>query len=190
MNILNEMFKYTDNEVKRLEELNTSLKEATQQMYRDFNNLYQGRLKTQGMEVYNNQTWFESRMSFNFYGNNSIIKMSEDQYYCSQFDKMLELLCAEEENLSYQGCVCAYKELKLSGKMANADKENNICDALDDGGSWADWMNHPKIEHINICHAEHDIFDHHLYSIPDMLRMNSFKIKMVMKQEREFNITN
>lgn len=71
MNILNEMFNYTDNEVKRLEELNTSLKESTQQMYRDFNNLYQGRLKTQGMEVYNNQTWFESRMSFNFYGNNS-----------------------------------------------------------------------------------------------------------------------
>jgi len=184
MGILNEMFDYSDNEVQRLEELNTTLIDAMQQMYADFKNLYKGRLEIAGMEQYDAQTWLEVRMGYNYQGENAVLKMPEDAYYGSQFDAMLELLCAEEDELTYQGCVWSCKELKQSDRTANLVEDDDFRNVMDDGQSWADWLNHPKIEHINICHAVHDLFDHHLYSIPDMLRMNCFKVKMMMEQER------
>jgi len=182
------MFAYSDNEVHRLEEQNTALIDATQQMYADFKNLYKGRLEMAEMEQYNNHTWLEVRMGFYHEGENSVLKMPEDEYYGSHFDKMLELLCEEEDNLTYQGCAWSCREFRKSDQTANLDEDDDFRDIMDDGQSWADWMNHPKIEHINICHAIHDLFDHHLYSIPDMLRMNNFRIKIIMEQERNLTI--
>ena len=189
MRILNEMFGYSDNEVLRLEELNTALTDATQQMYADFKNLYKGRLAMAGMEQYDAHAWLEVRMGFCYQGEKSVLKMPEDEYYGSQFDNMLELLCAEEDNLTYQGCVWSCKELTNTVQTADLDKDDDFRDVMDDGQSWALWMNHHKIEHINICHAVHDLFDHHLYSIPDMLRMNHFEVKIMLEQKRDFHVT-
>jgi len=179
--ILNQMFDYTQNEVNRLDELNTALNKATKQAFEDFKNLYIGRLKAPNLEEYNDTTCLEIVLYYSHSG--SVLKMDEDDYYGSKFSQMLELLC----DLSDSDCL-SIKSFNVLDHIDKLDVDEAFIDKLDDGVSWADWLQDPRIEHINICHIVHFLFDHHLYSIPDVLRMNHFKIEMKIEQDKDIII--
>jgi len=161
--ILNEMFDYTPNEVHRLEELNNSLYDLTQQMQADYTNVITTRQNMFNMEDYDDDTQCNAELTYRNMGKESVAKMIEDEYYGSQFDKMLNILSEEDHNFfpyPYDGM------------------------QMDDGQSWAEWIDDPRIEHLIICFAVHDLFDHHLYSVPDILRMTTFDVTIKLKQSR------
>ena len=164
--ILNKMCVFTDNEIKRLEELNAMFIDAIRQMNQDLGNLHDGRMNMPNMEQYNSHpTWLDSMIYYDFYAEDSVIKMPEDAYYGSQFDKMLELLCAEEKKLTYKGCYGLCRQLgdTLSEETYNGTYERN-----------------PALQDLIKCH---------LYSVPDVLRMNKFTLEMNMKQSRTLAVS-
>ena len=164
--ILNKMCVFTDNEIKRLEELNAMFIDAIRQMNQDLGNLHDGRMNMPNIEQYNDHpTWLDSMIYYDFYAEDSVIKMPEDAYYGSQFDKMLELLCAEEKKLTYKGCYGLCRQLgdTLSEETYNGTYERN-----------------PALQDLIKCH---------LYSVPDVLRMNKFTLEMNMKQSRTLAVS-
>ena len=53
---------------------------------------------------------------------------------------------------------------------------------VESGVSWAEGnLKHPKLSNVIICHAVHDICVHKNYSIPDLLRMNSYEVLVELK---------
>ena len=165
--ILNKMCMYTDNEIKRLEELNAMFIDAIRQMNQDLRNMHDGRMKMPNMEQYNNHpTWLGIMIYYDFYAEDSVIKMPEDAYYGSQFDKMLELLCAEEKELTYKGCYGLCRQLG-----------DTFIEELCDGRPYE---RNPALQ---------DLIKYHLYSVPDVLRMNKFTLAMNMKQSRTLAVS-
>ena len=158
--LLNWMCVYTENEIRRIEELDTILTDTMRQMYADLNNLHAGRLAMSDMGPYNDSTWLKARLSYNYDGRQPVLKMEEDAYYGSQFDNMLNLISAEEANLSYRSAFTAYRALTSHPPVAMEEEKHDLCLAL------LGLLSHP------------------IYSVPDILRMNSFKVKMDMEQER------
>ena len=114
--LLNWMCVYTENEIRRIEELDTILTDTMRQMYADLNNLHAGRLAMSDMGPYNDSTWLKARLSYNYDGRHPVLKMEEEKH--------------------------------------------------------------------DLCLALLGLLSHPIYSVPDILRMNSFKVKMVMEQER------
>ena len=165
--ILNKMCVYTDNEIKRLEELNAMFTDAIRQMNQDLGNLHDGRMNMPNMEQYNDHpTWLDIMIYYDFYAEDSVLKMPEDDYYGSQFDKMLELLCAEEKELTYKGCYGLCRQLG-----------DTFIEELCDGRPYE---RNPAIQDLIKCH---------LYSVPDVLRMNKFTLEMNMKQSRTLAVS-
>ena len=165
--ILNKMCVYTDNEIKRLEVLNAMFIDAIRQMNQDLRNLHDGRMNMPDMEQYNDHpTWLDIMIYYDFYAENSVLKMPEDAYYGSQFDKMLELLCAEEGNLMYKGCYGLCRQLG-----------DTFIEELCDGRPYE---RNPALQ---------DLIKYHLYSVPDVLRMNKFTLEMNMKQSRTLAVS-
>ena len=158
--LLNWMCVYTENEIRRIEELDTILTNFMQQMYTDLNNLHEGRIAMADMEPYNYNTWLEARLSYNYDGIHPVLKMEEDAYYGSQFDNMLNLISTEEANLSYRSAFTAYRALTSPQPLAVEEEKHDLCLAL------LGLLSHP------------------IYSVLDVLRMNRFKVKMVMEQKR------
>lgn len=158
--LLNWMCVYTENEIRRIEELDTILTNFMRQMYTDLNNLHAERIAMTDLEPYNYSTWLEARLSYHYDGMHTVLKMVEDAYYGSRFDNMLNLLNDEEANLSYRSDFRAYRALTSQKPVVMKKKKHDLCPAL------LGLLNHP------------------IYSVPDVLRMNSFKVKMVMEQER------
>ena len=158
--LLNSMCVYTKNEIRRIEELDSILTKFMQQMYTDLNNLHARRVAMADMEPYNYSTWLEARLSYNYDGMHPALKMEEDAYYSSQFDNMLNLISIEEANLSYRSAFTAYRALTSPQPLAMEEEKHDLCPAL------------------------LGLLNHSIYSVPDVLRMNSFKVKMVMEQER------
>ena len=160
--LLNWMCVYTENEIRRIEELDTFLTDTMRQMYSDLNNLHAGRSAMPNMKPYNDSTWIEARLSFCYNGIQPVLEMEEDAYYGSLLDKMLDFLSAEEANLSFRSAYKAHRDLMSPLPDAITEEKHDLCSAL------LGLLGHP------------------IYSVPDVLRMNSFKIKLIMEQERIF----
>ena len=63
-----------------------------------------------------------------------------------------------------------------------SDNQLGCINDLEDGTTWAEgWLGHPKLKHICMCHAVHSLVCHHVFSIPDMLRINDFWVEASIK---------
>lgn len=50
-------------------------------------------------------------------------------------------------------------------------------DRLDDGTTWAEGcLDLPQFKDIVVCYAVHDLCTHKNYSVPDLLRLNTYNI--------------
>lgn len=186
--ILNEMFRCTDNEIARIKALNAQLLDATNQMYQDVRNLYKERLNMDSMVNYNDNTHMEARLEFHYYGDDAILPMPEDAYYGSKFSQMLNLLAIEDFFFTYPWCATASKVLDVKDKTINIDDLPELQNTMSNEISWSSRIQHSQIGHIILCNAVHDIFDHHLYSLPDIIHMNSFKLKIIIEQQYDLYI--
>ena len=111
----------------------------------------------------------------------SVLELEDDDFFGSDFARMIELISMLDSEYTHWDYVC--KVTTSTGIEEGYLKiDDDIKNDLDDGATWAEgWLKHPKLDHLVICHAVHDICTHKHYSIPDLLRMNTFEVSVEMK---------
>lgn len=157
--LLNDAFQPTKVNLERLRQANSHLANLTKRAYNRISEIeaveyYMAGCEEDGYDV-------ESHVRFIYTGEESVLKLEDDDYYGSNFTLMIkaltELYIAKgQENIIYA-----------------RDGKNN----LDDGESWLEepfckWKH--WLGDIIICYAVHDLTSHKAYSIPDLLRLDSF----------------
>lgn len=115
----------------------------------------------------------EGTLKFVFNDESSICHLPDDDYYGSKFAVMIKTL---------------YEVYSHSG-IESIATINEHRGPLDDGVSWYEYPfnRFPEFKDFIICHAVHDLTDHKLYSIPDLLRLNDFWSEVEFKAQ---SITN
>ena len=180
---LNSMFEVhcSDEEVRRFTDINDKLYTMTERMYeraRMVNKL----IKTMPLHEKDDDVEVEAKLRFWEDGAPSVLEIEDDEFYGSDFTRMIVLLSLiDNDYRSYDEIerVAIYPKL-AEGKLISDDTE--IKNDMDDGTTWAEaWLRHPKLDHLIVCHAVHDICTHKNYSIPDLLRMNTFEVSVDIK---------
>ena len=174
------MFTGTPEEVERMEQVNDRLLELSRQMYSRSAALYRKVLTDTRDEAFDDDVVIEGSLKYNCDAETSVLPMSNDGYYGSDFCRMLQVIDwlymhktegFELEAIEETGC----KSWEPKDIPEQSDAELGFEDSLNDGTTWAEGaLRHPALESICLCHAVHDICTHKYYSIPDLLRMNDF----------------
>ena len=157
--LLNDAFQLTAENFDRLRQINYHLSDLTKRAYNRIGEIeaveyYMADCEDDGYDV-------ESRVRFIYRGDESVLKLDDDDYYGSNFTQMIKALTElyitkGQENIIY----------------ARLGKDN-----LDDGESWLEgpfckWKD--RLHDIIICYAVHELTSHKAYSVPDLLRLDSF----------------
>lgn len=180
---LNSLFEVhcSDEEVRRFTAINDKLYTMTESMYeraRMLNDL----IKTMPLHEKDDDVEVEAKLKFWEDGASSVLEIEDDEFYGSDFTRMIVLLSLiDSDYRSYDEIerVAIYPKL-VNGKLIPDDTEIN--NRMDDGTTWAEaWLRHRKLDHLIVCHAVHDICTHKNYSIPDLLRMNTFEVSVDIK---------
>ena len=180
---LNSLFEVhcTDEEVRRFSAINDKLYAMTESMYeraRMVNEL----IKTMPLHEKDDDVEVEAKLKFWEDGAPSVLEIEDDEFYGSDFTRMIVLLSLiDSDYKSYDEIerVAIYPKL-VDGKLIPDNTE--IKNDMDDGTTWAQaWLRHPKLDHLIVCHAVHDICTHKNYSIPDLLRMNTYEVSVDIK---------
>ena len=171
----------SDEEVRRFTAINDKLYTMTESMYeraRMVNEL----IKTMPLHEKDDDVEVEAKLKFWEDGAPSVLEIEDDEFYGSDFTRMIVLRSIiDSDYKSYDKIerVAIYPKL-VDGKLIPDDTE--IKNDMDDGTTWAEaWLRHPKLNHLIVCHAVHDICTHKNYSIPDLLRMNTFEVSIDIK---------
>ena len=171
----------SDEEVRRFTAINDKLYAMTESMYeraRMVNDL----IKTMPLHEKDDDVEVEAKLKFWEDGAPSVLEIEDDDFYSSDFTRMIVLRSIiDSDYRSYDEIerVAIYPKL-VNGKLIPDDTE--IKNDMDDGTTWAEaWLRHPKLDHLIVCHAVHDICTHKNYSIPDLLRMNTFEVSIDIK---------
>ena len=178
--ILNLLFEKhcSPEEVSRLEKVNTLLKELTDRTYKRTANLARKVLSAPREEL-DDDFSIESKLVPEFDIPYSVLRLADDAYYCSDFIRMAAILQETEENKPGMADICWFPDMVQSYTPAITDKELGCADEMNDGTSWAEaWLAIPPLQHINVCYALHALAIHQNWSLPDILRINDFKIEV------------
>lgn len=179
---LNNLFEVhcSDEEVRRFAAINDKLYDMTERMYeraRMVNEL----VKTMPLHEKDDDVELEARLRFWEDGASSVLEIEDDGYYGSDFLRMIVLLAIIDRDYK---CYDEIERANVCPRLVDGRviSDNDITNDLDDGTTWAEaYMRHPKLDHLVICHAVHDICTHKNYSIPDLLRMNTFEVSVDIK---------
>ena len=179
---LNSLFEVhcTDEEVRRFSAINDKLYEMTERMYeraRMVNQL----IKTMPLHEKDDDVDVEAKLKFWEDGASSVLELEDDGYYGSDFSRMIVLLAIVDRDYK---CYDEIEQVNLCPRIVDGKVvyDDEIKNDLEDGTTWAQaWLRHPKLDHLIVCHAVHDICTHKNYSIPDLLRMNTFEVSVDIK---------
>ena len=178
--LLDRMFAATPEEVERMEQVNTLLLQLTQQMYHRSAELYRKVLGATYDKTFDDDVVVEGSLKYNCDGPESVLHLSNDRYYGSDFTRMLQIIdwlyfCRTDGFILEEIESTLLKSIEPDDSPSMSDAELGFTDDLDDGNTWAEaCLDHPAFKYICICHAVHDICTHKSYSIPDLLHMNDF----------------
>lgn len=111
----------------------------------------------------------EGRMKFCYNDVDSILRLSDDDYYGSHFNAMAQVL----DYLYDSG---------YGWEIVSADCGPDI---LDDGLSWDEppFWGRPEFSDIVIQFPVHDLCNHRNFSIPDLVRLNDFICEVELKYQ-------
>lgn len=162
--ILNQMFLASPIEIDRFKQVNNMLSDLTLKL---FNRVKE--LSLSYDEIYDptfdEDYEIEGTLCVIVESSDDILSLCEDDFYGSEFLLMNHIL------YSFYNERLGYIE-QFSGKVIT--KEEKLWS--DDGISWNEYpfRNRVEFDDILICHAVHDICNHKMYSIPDLLRLNNY----------------
>lgn len=173
--ILNRMFALhcSDAEVARMERLNEYLLDMTNRMYARTTEMFRYMMQMP-RNPHDDLVEVEGKLTFWSDTDEAVLKLEDDDFYGSDFRRMIPIADgAEFYDMPVESCF-AYCDSNAEGK---SEKELGLVNELDDGETWAEgWLRNPKLDHIVMCHAIHDLATHRAFSIPDVLRLNDFQI--------------
>ena len=168
----------TPSEVARLEKVNTLLLDLTNRTYRRTAGLLRVALSTPGDELDDDLT-VEGKLVPDFDVPGNVLRLEDDSYYCSDFVRMAAILQETEEYQPAMANPCIYLSNIERYTAGMTDGELGCANDMDDGTTWGEaWLRIPPLEHICICHALHALVTHMNWSIPDVLRINNYKIEV------------
>ena len=164
--VIEQMLQPTEAEVRRLEYLNTQLREACRRLHAEVQERhrlwqkYRSQSKERGAESDGLMWGFLDYRAYQ--GGDGVVSLPDDAYYGSDFPYMLHLISRLKE---------------AEGVPIETYDEGDYHDE-----EMADWavgrLRQPAFHHIPICHAVHSIYEHQDYSIPDLLHMGKFQTKI------------
>jgi len=170
----------TDLEVTRFTAINNQLYDMTQRMYKRTRMLNEF-IKTMPLHEKDDDVMVEADLKFWDDGAMSVLELEDDAFYCSDFARMIELMAMVDSDHIHLDEI-RHITVSTSIERGELKVDDDITNDLDDGTTWAEaWLRHPKLDHLVICHAVHDICTHKNYSIPDLLRMKTFEVSVEMK---------
>lgn len=163
--ILNQMFRLhiNEDEIERFQEVNNHLLKLSQEMFEEHRkmvkflmvNFFEGVTPGSTVEVESCLDVDEGCMPYMF---------KEDADYGSDFSKMADAI-AWTEDLEIRTCSTHL------GEQAESDH-------LDDGTTWAEGcLDLPQFKDTVVCYAVHDLCTHKNYSVPDLIRLQSYTIR-------------
>lgn len=182
--VLNEMMLHpTPAEVERFRYQNDKLFKLTQEYYAQCRNMWRTLFHTP-YKVDDRYCYeVEGVLRFEYGDDDAVVKLENDDYYGSDFQYMIHL----QDELIYK-----YKmDSLLNGVFgsfvgATEDGYKQINNMLDDGDSWDECSLHkPEFADICVCYAMHALHTHQDYSLPDILRMDDFVVKVHLQYENE-----
>lgn len=186
--LLNKMFVATPEEVARMEQANNRLFDLTQKMYARTEALYRKMATATYDPAFDDDVEVEGTLKFSVRDRGSVLPMSNDNYYGSDFYAMLSVVdwlytCNVLAIEEIEQCRCYLSPSDYRPEMSR--DELGIKDDLNDGTTWYESVQPAadKLSHLCICHAIHDLSDHKPYSIPDILRMNDFWVEVMVKHQ-------
>lgn len=178
--LLNRMFVGTPEEIARMEQLNALLLDQTKKLYARTEELYRKMTTTTYNPDFDDDVEVVGTLRFVMDGKNSLLPMSNDEYYGSKFAETLDVissLCQYKiifcnENIEFVHCSSHPSDYRPD----MSSKELGTVDILNDGQTWLSPCKPigEKFWNICICHAVYDLSMNQPYSIPDILRMNDF----------------
>lgn len=187
---LNAMFKKTAEETERFSKVNDLLLDLTNQMYRRTCNLYRTVLTNKDKDFdddYNIDGALRVGCEYDpedkDYG--TVLHFDNDDYYGSDFSYMIYVVEEHEELMhgnfgkNIEDCLISHFD---SNNSNMSDEELGCVNDAEDGNSWED--GNRTFPEIIVCHAMHSLTSHHLYSIPDALRINSYWVDVSIDCQR------
>lgn len=184
--LLDRMFLCTDSEVADLRKTNDLLYTLTQKMHDKAVELYKAILRQGYDPDFDDDIMVEGTLRYVFNSPMSSVILSKEEAsdiwkqnmnnpYGSNFSIMLGVLSEYYDNTDTPECMSCYVAYDISHKPEMNASELGIENILDDGQSWAEGVfNREEFKDICICYAAHDLCEHKLYSMQDLLRMNDF----------------
>lgn len=171
--VLNEMMKPTPQEVERLSQLNDKLLRRTKEMQE---NVRLMRLMREHSEYKIDERYdsdIDGTIVFEYGDEDAVMDLDDDGYYGSDFHYMVHLT---------SGLVAG------DYPTGSPEIERDSWMTVDDGTSWNDgYLYNPAFEGITICHALHTLATTQHYSLPDVIRMDDFVVRVTLQYEREIN---
>ena len=157
-NLLNLMFMPSVVNMNRFKEINSRLESLCSQLRERMLKLKKSLPLVQDSD-FDDDYELEGELRFCYDDENSVLKLDDD-HYCSDFCRMIDIIHTCNYG-TYWECI---ERISLNSHI------------LDDGVSWNEppFYGRTEFDDIIICHAMHNLSDHMLYSIPDILRLNDF----------------
>ena len=171
--ILNEMFQPTEANLAQFCKVNEELYRLTMALDERVKKLISKKELLFDSLDFDDDYELEGTLKFVFNDESSICHLPDDDYYGSNFAVMIKTLFEVYSHSGIESIVTL----------------NEHRGPLDDGVSWDEYPfnRFPEFKDSIICYAVHDLTDHKLYSIPDLLRLNDFWSEVEFKVQ---SITN
>ena len=162
--ILNKMFAATPTEIDRFKQVNEMLYDLTSQLFNRVKSL-SGSCEKIADRSFDDDYDIFGTIQVVVECETDILTLDDDDYYGSDFLLMNHIL------------YLIYDEHDSDIEWFNADaiaEDESLWS--DDGDSWNEYpfYGRKEFDDIVICHAVHDICNHKMYSVPDLLRLNSY----------------
>ena len=171
--ILNELFEPTEANLAQFCKLNDELYRLTMALNERVKRIVSKKDILLDSNDFDDDYELEGTLKFVFNDETSISRLPDDDYYGSNFAVMIKTLYEVYVDYGIESIVTI----------------NEHHGPLDDGVSWYEYPfnRFPEFKDFIICYAVHDLTDHKLYSIPDLLRLNDFWSEVEFKVQ---SITN
>ena len=171
--ILNELFQPTEANLAQFCKLNDELYRLTMALNERVKRIVSKKDILLDSNDFDDDYELEGTLKSVFNDETSISRLPDDDYYGSNFAVMIKTLYEVYVDYGIESIVTI----------------NEHHGPLDDGVSWYEYPfnRFPEFKDFIICYAVHDLTDHKLYSIPDLLRLNDFWSEVEFKVQ---SITN
>lgn len=190
--LLDEMFVATPEEIVQFEQINTKLLGLTKQMYASAEEVLR-KMATMSFDYdFEDFISVSAKLEFDVMGGCPILSLENDDYYGSDFYSMFyvfdSLYRVGHLSKSIEWCSGYCQPLEYKAEMSS--EELGLIDENNDGTSWykADQPAADKLKHLCVCHAIHELSVDKPYSIPDILRMNYFEIRLNVEMEQPVSL--